>query len=36
MADVPAILENLDLNCGIQVGAAIDCDNLLQAKCVAK
>jgi len=36
MAGVPAVLGNLDLNRGIQAGAAIDRDNLLQAKCVAK
>jgi hypothetical protein len=36
MAGVPAILGNLDLNCGIQAGAAISRDNLVQAKSVAK
>lgn len=35
-AGVPAILGNLDLNHGFQAGAAIDRDNLVQAKPVAK
>ena len=33
---VPAVLGNLDLNRGIQAGAAIDRQNLTHAKSVAK
>ena len=35
-AGVPAVLGNLDLNRGIQAGTAINRDNLVQAKSIAK